>query len=175
MRSALSVLYVWACVIASSVPNSAAEDFKPAYPPTPRGNTVDNYYGTKVPDPYRWLEAGDSPQTKRWVGEENALTERYLNTLTALRAQIRNRLALLDDYDQVLSPEHHGKYWVRWGSTGPGVNFVLYVSGAAEQGGSVLRDAAKFPDHQGLSAWVPYVFSPDGRYLAYATAVPGSI
>jgi prolyl oligopeptidase len=175
MRFALALLFIWACVIASSVSNSAAETFTPAYPPTPRGNTVDNYYGTKVPDPYRWLEAVDSPRTKRWVGEENALTERYLNTLTALRAQIRNRLALLDDYDQVRSPEHHGKYWARWVSTGPGLNFVLYVGGSAEQRGSVLLDPAKFPDHQVLSAWVPYVFSPDGRYLAYATAAPGSI
>ncbi len=175
MRFVFALLFIWACVIASSVPNSAAETFKPAYPPTPRGNTVDNYYGTKVPDPYRWLESVGSPQTKRWVVEENALTERYLNTLTPLRAQIRNRLALVDDYDQVLSPEHHGKYWARWVSRGPGLNFVLYVSGSAEQRGSVLLDPAKLPDHQGLSAWVPYVFSPDGRYLAYATAAPGSI
>jgi prolyl oligopeptidase len=164
-----------ACIIASGGPNNAAETFKPAYPPTPRVNTVDTYYGTKVPDPYRWLEALNSPQTKSWVSKENALTERYLDTLIPLRTQIRHRLAQLDDYDLRLSPEHHGSYWARWVSTGPGLNFILYISGSAEQRGSVLLDPAKFPDHQVIGSSIPYVFSPDGRYLAYATSAPGSI
>lgn len=175
MRFVFALFFILACVFASSVPNSAAENFKPSYPPTPRGNTVDTYYGTKVPDPYRWLEALDSPQTKRWVSEENALTEQYLDTLTPLRTQIRNRLARLEDYDLILSPEHHGGYWARWVSRGPGLNFVLYVSRSAEQRGSVLLDPAKFPDHQVIGAWVPYAFSPDGRYLAYSTSASGSI
>jgi len=175
MRFALALSFILACVIASSTPNRAAESFRPSYPPTPRGDTVDTYYGTKVPDPYRWLEALDSPQTKHWVGEENALTQRYLDTLTPLRTKIRKRLAQLDDYDSMSSPEHHGVYWARWKSTGRDLHFVLYVSKLAEQTGSMLLDPAKFPNHEVIGAWIPYVFSPDGRYLAYATAAPGSI
>ena len=175
MRFALALSFILACVIASSAPNRAAESFRPSYPPTPRGDTVDTYYGTKVPDPYRWLEALDSPQTKRWVGEENALTVRYLDTLTPIRKQIRDRAARLGDYDLMPSPEHHGTVWARWLSKGPGFHFVLYASGSAEKLGSVLLDPAKFPNREVIGAWVPYVFSPNGKYLAYATSAPGSI
>ena len=175
MRLAVALLFILACVLASSVPNRAAETFKPSYPPTPRGSTVDTYYGTKVPDPYRWLEAVNSSQTKRWVSEENALTVRYLYTLTSLRTQIRTRLAQLEDYDTLSSPEHHGTYWARWASSTEAPNFVLYVSRSAEQRGSVLLDPSKFPNHQAIGAWVPYVFSPNGRYLAYSISTPGSI
>ena len=175
MRYIFAALFCMACFAASSGAKSAADSAKPSYPPTPRGDTVDTYYGTKVPDPYRWLESLNSPQTRHWVGEENTLTLRYLDTLTPLRAQLRDRAAKLEDYDMMLSPEHHGTVWARWHSKGPGFHFVLYVSGSAEKLGSLLLDPATFPNHEVIGAWVPYVFSPDGRYLAYATSVPGSI
>ena len=61
------------------------------YPVTPRDNTVDEYFGTKVPDPYRWLENDTSAQTARWVEAENAVTNEYLNRMPQ-RKKLLNRL-----------------------------------------------------------------------------------
>ena len=62
------------------------------YPPAPRGGIIDDYFGTKVADPYRWMEDLDSPEVKQWVDAENALTFEYLNALpqrAALKVKVR--------------------------------------------------------------------------------------
>src|SRR5579862_7540644 len=69
----------------SAAPSAAGAPSAPrielAYPNAPRGHQVDDYHGTKVPDPYRWLEDIDSPQTRAWVEKEGALARRYLDAL----------------------------------------------------------------------------------------------
>ncbi|HYJ47345.1 MAG TPA: hypothetical protein VEV81_12100, partial [Pyrinomonadaceae bacterium] len=64
---------------------------KPAYPVARKSDQVDDYHGTSVADPYRWLEDLDSPETKAWVEAENRLTFDYLNQIPE-RAWIRSRL-----------------------------------------------------------------------------------
>src|SRR5688572_5594171 len=51
----------------------------PEYPQARRGDTVDDYHGTKVADPYRWLEDPDAPETREWIEAENRVTESYLS------------------------------------------------------------------------------------------------
>ncbi|HEV3139617.1 MAG TPA: hypothetical protein VGY57_03830, partial [Vicinamibacterales bacterium] len=51
------------------------------YPESPRVDQIDDYFGTRVADPYRWLEDVDSPQTQRWIAEQNELTESVLATV----------------------------------------------------------------------------------------------
>ena len=53
----------------------------PDYPKANKGDVVDDYFGTKVPDPYRWLEDTDSPETVAWVKAENILTSSYMEKL----------------------------------------------------------------------------------------------
>src|SRR5215469_11101898 len=65
-----------------------------AYPPAPRGNVVDDYHGTIVADPYRWLEELDSPATREWVEAQAKLTQGYLSA-TPLRATLARRIAAL--------------------------------------------------------------------------------
>ena len=61
------------------------------YPETVRGDVVDNYFGTEVPDPYRWLEDDNSEATAAWVAAENAVTQDYLSQIP-FRGAIRERL-----------------------------------------------------------------------------------
>src|SRR5437762_14252087 len=67
------------------------------YPPARKGDVVDDYHGTKVADPYRWLEDVDSPETRAWVEAENRVTFAYLERIPE-RERIRRRLTELWDY-----------------------------------------------------------------------------
>src|SRR5690606_35147079 len=81
------------------------------YPDAPRGDVVDVYHGTKVADPYRWLEELDSPQTKAWGEAQNRLTFGFLETLPQ-RAQFRERLTQLWNYPRVGVPfKEGGRYF----------------------------------------------------------------
>src|SRR5258706_2772527 len=67
------------------------------YPPARKGDVIDDYHGTKVADPYRWLEDVDSPETRSWVEAENRITFAYLEQIPE-RERIHRRLTELWDY-----------------------------------------------------------------------------
>ena len=67
------------------------------YPEAPRGDVVDDYHGTAVPDPYRWLEDSEAEEVRAWIDAENALTEGYLAQVPE-RERIRARMTELWDY-----------------------------------------------------------------------------
>src|SRR6185369_7270231 len=77
------------------------------YPIAPRGQQVDDYHGTKVADPYRWLEDPDSPQTRDWVEAENKVTSAFLDAIPE-RRRIRKRLTKLWDYEKFGIPFQRG-------------------------------------------------------------------
>src|SRR5437667_382672 len=82
-----------------------------AYPPTRKGDVVDDYHGTKVADPYRWLEDVDSPETRGWVEAENRVTFAYLERIPE-RERIRRRLTELWDYPKYGAPfKKGGRYF----------------------------------------------------------------
>jgi Serine proteases of the peptidase family S9A len=78
-------------------------DAKFTYPPTKRVDVVDDYFGTKVPDPYRWLENENSAETKAWVDAENVLTFGYLDKIP-YREKLKARLTELFNYPKVTAP-----------------------------------------------------------------------
>src|SRR5437879_12623641 len=81
------------------------------YPPAPPGDVVDDYHGTKVADPYRWLEDPDAPATRAWIEAQNRLTETYLAAIPA-RERIRERLRRLWDHPKSGAPFHNaGRYF----------------------------------------------------------------
>src|SRR6266446_1624775 len=67
------------------------------YPTARKSDVVDDYHGTRVPDPYRWLEDPDSPESRAWIEAQNRLTEAYLAAIPA-RTSIRDRLTKLWNY-----------------------------------------------------------------------------
>src|SRR5687768_203953 len=77
------------------------------YPATTRGSQVDDYHGTRIADPYRWLEHTDSPATKAWVEAQNRVTFAYLERIPE-RTAIRNRLTQVWDYPKYSAPTKIG-------------------------------------------------------------------
>src|SRR3712207_236426 len=87
-------------LLAATWPAAAPAQTQPQglqYPATRRGDQVDDYHGTRVGDPYRWLEDVDSPETRAWIDAQNALTRSYLDAVPG-RAAMRERLTRLWDY-----------------------------------------------------------------------------
>ena len=79
------------------------------YPTTASVDTVDNYFGVDVPDPYRWLEDDLSDETAAWVQSQNKVTFSYLDNIS-YREKIKSRLEKLYDYERVSAPNRQGDY-----------------------------------------------------------------
>lgn len=142
------------------------------YPDAPRDDVVDDYFGTPVADPYRWLEDVDSAQTRRWIDEENALTESFLADVSQ-REAIRRRLTEVWNYERWGVPERAGAYYAYFRNTGLQNQAVLYVTRDLAEPGRVLLDPNTFsPD--GTVALSTSAFSDDGTRLAYAVSASGS-
>jgi prolyl oligopeptidase len=142
------------------------------YPPVTRGPTVDDYHGTRVADPYRWLEASDSPATAQFIAAENALTRPYLDALPGLGA-IRARLEQLYRYERFGVPVRVGGRYFFSHNDGQQDQPSLLVSDRASDAGRVLLDPGKLRTDATV-ALANYVPSPDGRLLAYALSEAGS-
>ncbi len=142
------------------------------YPDAPRVDQIDEYFGRRVADPYRWLEDVDAPQTQRWIAEENALTESVLATAPSRQA-IRARLTDVWDYERRSVPEAIGELYAYYRNTGLQNQAVLYVTRDLAEPGRVLLDPNTFsPD--GTVALSGSSFSEDGTRFAYATSASGS-
>lgn len=141
------------------------------YPVTRRVDHIDDYFGTKVPDPYRWLEALDAPDTKQWVAEENKVTFGYLDQIP-FRDKIRQRLTKIWNYERFGVPEQVGPELVFSKNDGLQNQAVLYRQRGNEEP-RVLLDPNKF-SADGTTALAGTEFSNDHRYLAYATSGGGS-
>ncbi|HPB02795.1 MAG TPA: S9 family peptidase, partial [Bacteroidales bacterium] len=87
------------------------------YPQTHRDEVTDDYFGTQVADPYRWLEDENSEETKSWVEKQNAVTNQYLNDI-AFRDQIRERLQKLWNYEKSGIPFKKGPWVFCFRNTG---------------------------------------------------------
>ena len=84
---------------------------KLSYPTTKTIDQVDDYHGTLVADPYRWLEDVDSPETLEWIKQQNELTFGFLEKIP-LREHLRQRLTELWDYPKAQAPiKHGGRYF----------------------------------------------------------------
>lgn len=142
------------------------------YPVTARVDTVDLYFGTKVADPYRWLENDTSAATAEWVEAENALTNAYLAQIP-YREQIRERLTKMWNYPRYGVPFKEGPYLFFFKNDGLQNQSVLYFREGSEGEGKVLLDPNKLSE-DGTIALAGTSVSHDGRYLAYSIAKSGS-
>src|SRR5256886_4380445 len=109
------------------------------YPPAPKGDVVDDYHGTKVPDPYRGLEDPDAPATRSWIEAENRLTEAYLAGIPA-RERIKERLRRLWDYPKYGAPFHKAGRYFYFKNDGLQNQSVLYTQAALTADPAVLLD-----------------------------------
>jgi prolyl oligopeptidase len=88
-----------------------------SYPATRKADLVDDFFGTMVADPYRWLEDDNSAETKAWVEAQNKVTFAYLEQIPA-RAKIRERIAKLWDFEKYSAPFKRGKRYFYSYNTG---------------------------------------------------------
>lgn len=143
-----------------------------AYPVTRKVDTVDNYHGQQIADPYRWLEDDHSEETKVWVEAENKVTEGYLSSIP-FRSKIKQRLETLWNYPKYGSPFREGKYYYFYKNDGLQNQAVLYRQLGLNGTPEVFIDPNKLSD-KGTAALGSMSFSKNGKYVAYLVAKAGS-
>src|SRR2546423_3623726 len=158
--------------LATSAALTPAAPQSVQYPPAPPGDVVDEYHGTKVPDPYRWLEDPDAPATRAWIEAENRLTEAYLAQIPA-RERIRERLRRLWDYPKYGAPFHKAGRYFYFKNDGLQNQSVLYTQAALTGDPTVLLDP-NLLSTDGTIALSTLAVSEDGRLVAYGTSASGS-
>jgi len=145
---------------------------KPGYPVAKKGDQVDNYHGVSVPDPYRWLEDLDSPDTRAWVEAENKLTFGYLSTIPA-RERIKDRLTKLWNYERFSIPFRKGNYYFYSRNNGLQNQSVLYKVADLNSEPAILLDPNTL-SKDGTVALSGISVSEDGKRLAYGLSSSGS-
>src|SRR5207302_261750 len=159
-------------VLASGAASTPAAAQTIRYPPAPKSDVVDDYHGTKVPDPYRGLEDPDAPATRAWIEAENRLTEAYLAGIPA-RERIRERLRRLWDYPKYGAPFHKAGRYFYFKNDGLQNQSVLYTQAALTADPAVLLDP-NLLSADGTVALSTLAVSDDGRLVAYGTSASGS-
>jgi prolyl oligopeptidase len=145
---------------------------KIVYPPSPPGDHVDDYHGTVVKDPYRWLEDMHSEESKRWIEDQNNLSRQFLEGIQG-RGKIHKHLTQLWDFPKQWAPVKRGGRYFQLRNTGLLNQDVLYVMDSPKEEGRVLLDPNELSEDGSVAA-ARWSLSPDGRWLAYATSKSGS-
>jgi prolyl oligopeptidase len=164
-----TVLLVLACTLPALC---ADEPLK--YPDTKRGDQTDVYHGTKVSDPYRWLEADirESKEVTAWIDAENKVTEAYLSKIPE-RSTLRKRLTDLWNYEKYSAPiKTAGRYFF-FKNDGLQNQDVLYMQDSLDAKPVLVLDPNTWSE-KGTIALSGSAVSPDGKYLAYSKSEAGS-
>jgi prolyl oligopeptidase len=142
------------------------------YPVTKKGDQVDDYHGTKIADPYRWLEDDTSAATAAWVEAENKVTFPYLDAIP-FRKQLQARVKELNDYAKYSSPSHKGPYYFFFKNDGLQNQSVLYIQKGLDGTPQALLDPNSWSEDGTvrLGAFAP---SADAKYAVYGISKSGS-
>lgn len=164
-------------LMTTAMTGCAGDDTSPAaprlqYPDTRAGDQVDDYSGTRVPDPYRWLEDDNAAETRAWVEAQNQVTFGYLAQIPS-RDEIRQRLTALWNYERFGLPQKHGAFYIYTRNDGLQNQAVFYRARALDAEPEVLLDPNALSS-DGTIAVSGATFSDDGRHMAYALAESGS-
>lgn len=173
----LAGLVMWCAVLAVLVavvvaPSGPTSGPALVYPSAPRGTVVDEYHGTSVADPWRWLEDLSSPAAQRWVIAQNQLTEHYIARLPG-RSRFVGRMRALLNYERRGVPDRENGVYVYPWNPGQAEQDVLRVTRDLRQPGRVLVDPLAIRA-DGTVSIGDFKLSPDGSRLAYALSDGGS-
>ncbi len=142
------------------------------YPLSRQSEQVDNYHGSVIKDPYRWLEDPDSEETKNWIEAENKVTFAYLNEISA-KGRIKQRLTKLWDYEKYGIPFKEGDNYFYFKNDGLQNQSVLYTLKTLDSQPQVLLDPNKL-SADGTIALSGLSISDNGKLLAYGLSSSGS-
>jgi len=157
--------------VACSLGMNAQMNEKLHYPETPKGTTTDTYFGTKVPDPYRWLEDDRSAETAAWVKAENTVTFNYLDKIP-FREAIKSRMEKLWNYERISAPFTEGDYTYYYKNNGLQNQSVLYRKNKAGKE-EVFLDPNTF-SKDGTTSLSMVNFTKKGEKAAYMISEGGS-
>lgn len=145
---------------------------KPQYPQTKTVAQVDDYFGTKIEDPYRWLENDTAQDTQEWVKAENAVTEKFLSQIP-YRDKIKKRLTEVWDYPREGAPSKEGQWFTFYKNDGLQNQATLYVQNGLDGKAEILLDPNKLSS-DGTVALQATAFSKNQKYFSYAVSASGS-
>jgi prolyl oligopeptidase len=177
----LSLLSLVACpkkepaapvIIVKTTPTLPADASTVVYPEAPKSTVSDTYFGTVVPDPYRWLEDPDSADSRKWIDAENRLTRSWIDAIPERKA-ISDRLTKVWNYERYSTPAKKGGHYFYTRNDGLQNQAVLYVTDALDAPARVLLDPNQLKA-DGTVALAAWTVSEDGKLLAWATADGGS-
>jgi prolyl oligopeptidase len=153
---------------------ATAQESKLRYPETKKVDHTDDYHGTKVPDPYRWLEddVRKNKDVAGWVAEENKVTEAYLESIPQ-RDAIKKRITELWNYERYSAPFEEGGQYFFSKNDGLQNQSVLYVQPALDAEPRMLLDPNKW-SKDGTVALAGLEVSEDAKLMAYGVAEAGS-
>jgi prolyl oligopeptidase len=161
------------CGPKSGTPDPAPVAEPPSmYPETRTGDVVDDYHGTQVADPYRWLEDSEDPEVRAWIEAQNALTYGYLDQIPA-RDAINARMTELWNYERFSAPGRVGDSYTWYYNDGLMSQSVLYIADSPESEGRVLLDPNTLSE-DGTIALSGVWFNEAATQAAYAVSDGGS-
>jgi prolyl oligopeptidase len=165
MRSSVSILFIMIFM-------SSCHQNRIKYPETRKVDTVDNYFGTRVADPYRWLENDTAPEVKAWVEAENKITFGYLEKIP-FRDKIKTRLTEIFNYPRYSSPFRQGAYYFFSKNDGLQNQGVIYYQKGLDGTPEVFIDPNKLSNDGTIRIGL-IGFSKDNKYTAYSRSEAGS-
>ncbi len=142
------------------------------YPKTAKGNTVDDYHGTKVSDPYRWLEIDTAKEVMAWVEAENKVTNAYLSKIP-FRDGFKKRLTEIVNYEKFSAPSKVGEFYFFSKNDGLQNQSVIYYQKGIDGTPMVFIDPNKM-SKEGTAAISLLGFSHDKKHVAYGINESGS-
>jgi len=142
------------------------------YPLAKKLDQVDDYFGTKVADPYRWLEDDNSEETRQWVSEENIVTQNYLGSIP-FRDSVKQKLEDMWNYEKYSSPFKKGAYYYYYKNDGLQNQSVLYRQLGTDGAPEVFIDPNTM-SKDGTTAPGVLSFTKSAKYCAYLLSQSGS-
>ncbi len=169
MRPLLAAAALSLCIPPAAAAQSPTAGIR--YPATTRGSQVDDYHGTQIADPYRWLEDTDSRETAAWVTSQNALTFSYLGSIPE-RAALVKRLTEAWNYPKYWAPSKAESRFFFFENSGLLNQRILYVRDGNRPPRALID--ANAMSANGTVALTTTEESPDGRHMAYGVSTSGS-
>lgn len=173
---AIAVIGLTACHDESATKQATLRELKPIevkYPSTRKDSTViDNYFGTAVADPFRWLENDTSKETANWVISQNEVTSGYLSQIP-FRDVIRKRYESLFNYEKYSAPFQEGDFTYYYKNSGLQNQSILYREKNKSTDAEIFLNPNDF-SADGTTSLAGISFSKDGSMAAYNISEGGS-
>ncbi|SKB50749.1 prolyl oligopeptidase [Salegentibacter holothuriorum] len=171
MKKTFSGIFALA-VLASCNDSKSEKEISLNYPETKKVDTVTDYFGTEVKDPYRWLEDDRSEETGEWVKAQNEVTFDYLNSIP-YKKELEERLSEIWNYEKISAPFKEGDYTYFYKNDGLQNQYVVYRKKGEDGETEVFLDPNKFSE-DGTTSLAGLSFSKDGSKAAYSISEGGS-